>query len=294
MVDIQPMNKEQEGPVALINADSNLAKKPEIKIIGCYLKDYLIANLNDEKKQDVNEIGLSVANAYNTKQVNYVLPNFGICCCSLLLAYGNMSMTKEDVDLTLCLLKGLLELLNRKMKLMGNSDPIMITSLSMGNYSVEPKSSRYMERMTSKEILSYSSCLHLDWVVFKLRLVHYQFLTLKGWLNKEMKLKKEDEFEVGFGKGGRDNPLDITKVIYEEQEREQRNRSSEPDAKAKEEIGVSKVISHDIIKKVVAWSTYPTQKDKKSSSGNKSDALIKGKSKKSKCTSLVFLPNSFE
>ena len=61
MVDIQPMNKEQEGPVALINADSNLAKKPKIKNNRMLPKGLcqLIANLNDKKKQHLNEIGLN-------------------------------------------------------------------------------------------------------------------------------------------------------------------------------------------------------------------------------------------
>ncbi|KAJ8421372.1 hypothetical protein Cgig2_025255 [Carnegiea gigantea] len=64
---------------------------------------------------------------------------------------------------------------------------------------------------------------YLDRVVFKVRTVKHQFPTLRGWTNDKVKLRKEQEFHVGFGNGALEDSLDETErpaeaeVVHEEE-----------------------------------------------------------------------------
>ena len=59
---------------------------------------------------------------------------------------------------------------------------------------------------------------YLDRVLFKVRLVPHQFLALRWWTNEEIKSREKAKFEVEFGKGALQEPLDETKLINQEQE----------------------------------------------------------------------------
>ncbi|KAJ8423852.1 hypothetical protein Cgig2_024098 [Carnegiea gigantea] len=114
----------------------------------------------------------------------WLLQNFDTCSYSLPLAHGRMRVTEHDVHMTLCLLKG----------------PLEVDAASVPD--------------------------------------------IKRWINGEIKYRARQEFLIGFGRGYFEDTLDkmtITDKEKEVNEEKLRGKNDEDEAKAKDEIGVSKL-----------------------------------------------------
>ena len=81
-------------------------------------------------------------------------------------------------------------------------------------------------------------------MVFKLRSVPRQFMTLRGWTNGEIKSRAGQEFIIGFGRGYLEdtlNKMTITDTEEEVNEEERRRENDEDEAKAEDETEVSQI-----------------------------------------------------
>ncbi|KAJ8420329.1 hypothetical protein Cgig2_020667 [Carnegiea gigantea] len=224
MADLQMMNKGQEGQEGHIgseNGECEMSHKPKIR--RCKLKEFnnqmslealrkVTINLDNKQKEAIRETGFRGFLHLQSDMISRKL--------ALWLAW-KIRVTKYDVHMTLGLPKGPFEgQVDRSEGFRRNFVMLVVSTCLDGRQRAE------VNYLIMNALLSY-----VDHVVFKLRSVPHQFLTLRGGYLEDAldKITITDEEEE-----------------VNEQEHCSKNDEDEVKAKAEDEIGVSKLKVNDI------------------------------------------------
>ncbi|KAJ8434180.1 hypothetical protein Cgig2_025320 [Carnegiea gigantea] len=211
----------------------------------------------------------------------WLIYNFDICSCSLLLTYREQWLERNSILKCGALIKMM-------------ESQVRGSQLSHTEHADRLKHNDMTELGT---IQDESACLcYLNHVVFKLRLMPCQFPMLRGQADEEMNSRVGQEFKIGFDIGYLKDSLHKTTVTDEEEqfnEGEHRNKSFEAKAKVHDQIGVTAGGSHAELEKLPLITPTTHKRVRKVATELMSDMLIRLTPKESNSRTPALLQDSY-